>query len=100
MVGPSLADHPIPQPTHGEPGCGKKAFVSAEAEIRQAYRLGIRRKAGTVRASNIIFFAANQETVKVKVAPIEGDLKGIVRGGDAAITVDKNPQPDRRIDLQ
>ena len=80
--------------------CVKKAFVAAEAEIRQAYRLGIRRKAGTARASNTIFFAANQETVKVKVAPIEGDLEGIVKVGNVAVTADQHPPPDRRIDLQ
>lgn len=78
----------------------KKAFVSSETEIRQAYRFGIRRKAGTARASNAIIFAANQETVKMKVGPIEGDLEDIVKVGDVAVTADQHPPPDRRIDLQ
>jgi hypothetical protein len=52
-----------------------------------------------MRASNTIFFAANQEAVKVRVGPIEGDLEGIVKVGDAAVTADQHSPPDWRIDL-
>ncbi len=71
----------------------KKALPLAEVEGGEGNLLWVGRKLGAAGTADTIFFTADQEAVEMGVAPVEGDLDGVVKVNDAVGAANEEATP-------
>jgi hypothetical protein len=61
--------------------------------------MGIVSKVETTWLINTIGFAPDDKLVQVVTAPVQGNLEGVMKIGNRAVTANQEPSPDDRTDL-